>query len=87
MSIPFTCPHCGEQTLVEDKYAGQSGPCIRCGKPITVPLTRGPGDVAPQQRVVISSGASTGVMIGCIMFAVVMFVMISIFTSLAWWLW
>ena len=38
MPISFTCPHCGNQTLVADQYAGQSGPCAQCGKPITIPL-------------------------------------------------
>ena len=37
MPIPFTCPHCGTTTDVADQYAGQSGPCVRCGKPITIP--------------------------------------------------
>ncbi len=37
MSVPFACPHCGEQTLVDEQFAGQSGPCIGCGKPIIVP--------------------------------------------------
>jgi len=44
MPIPFTCPHCGMQTNVDDQYAGQSGPCASCGRPITVPL---PGGVPP----------------------------------------
>lgn len=37
MTILFTCPHCGTQTDVFDEYAGQSGPCVICGKTITVP--------------------------------------------------
>jgi hypothetical protein len=40
MAIPFGCPHCGLQTLVEDEYAGESGPCASCGKQITVPYER-----------------------------------------------
>jgi prepilin-type processing-associated H-X9-DG protein len=44
MPIPFTCPHCGTQTNVDDQYAGQSGPCTSCGQQITVPL---PGGVSP----------------------------------------
>jgi len=40
MPIPFACPHCQEQTLVEDEFAGQSGPCATCGKSITVPFIR-----------------------------------------------
>ncbi len=38
MPILFTCPHCGAQTNVDDRYAGQSGPCAQCGRTITVPL-------------------------------------------------
>ena len=37
MTIPFTCPHCGHQTSVADRYAGQSGPCSSCGQEVTVP--------------------------------------------------
>ena len=37
MPIHFTCPHCGNATDVAEQYAGQSGPCARCGKTITVP--------------------------------------------------
>ncbi|MDP6557555.1 MAG: DUF1559 domain-containing protein [Pirellulaceae bacterium] len=37
MPIPFACPYCQEQTLVEDEFAGQSGLCAKCGKSITVP--------------------------------------------------
>ncbi|RMF99747.1 MAG: hypothetical protein D6741_08005, partial [Planctomycetota bacterium] len=38
MPIPFRCPYCGHETLVEDQYAGRSGPCVRCGQTITVPV-------------------------------------------------
>lgn len=34
MPISFTCPHCGAQTNVADQYAGQTGPCAQCNKPI-----------------------------------------------------
>ncbi len=37
MPIDFQCPHCGLQTQVADQYSGQSGPCARCGKVVTVP--------------------------------------------------
>ena len=37
MSISFSCPHCGLETTVADRYAGQSGSCLRCGKPIVYP--------------------------------------------------
>ena len=37
MSIDFTCPHCGKQTVVPDRYAGNTGPCVACGQTITIP--------------------------------------------------
>lgn len=37
MAINFTCPHCGNMTVVAPQYAGTSGPCSRCGQRITVP--------------------------------------------------
>jgi len=41
MSIPFTCPHCGARTDVDEQYAGQTGPCAGCGQTITVPPVAG----------------------------------------------
>ena len=41
MPIHFTCPHCGITTDVSDEYAGQSGPCTRCGKTISIPRPDG----------------------------------------------
>lgn len=48
MPIPFTCPHCGARTEVAEQYAGQTGPCAKCGKTITVPPPVGtPGYTTP----------------------------------------
>src|SRR5687767_8457269 len=60
MPIAYTCPHCGKQYSVAEQYAGQTGPCAACNKPITVPLTGplvGPGAYGPRP----SSGATGGV--------------------------
>lgn len=43
MPMLFVCPHCGRETDISDEYAGQSGPCIGCGKLVTMPL---PGQAA-----------------------------------------
>jgi hypothetical protein len=37
MPIPFTCPKCGKQTVVDDQFAGQTGPCASCGTTVTIP--------------------------------------------------
>jgi len=41
MTIPFTCPHCGARTEVDEHYAGSTGACFQCGKTITVPQPEG----------------------------------------------
>ncbi|HEV3339665.1 MAG TPA: DUF1559 domain-containing protein [Pirellulales bacterium] len=37
--IAFKCPQCGSQTNVDERYAGQTGPCRSCGAPVTIPGT------------------------------------------------
>jgi uncharacterized protein DUF1559 len=41
MPISYSCPHCGKQFSVADQFAGQTGPCAACGKPISIPLVSG----------------------------------------------
>jgi prepilin-type processing-associated H-X9-DG protein len=48
MPISFTCPHCGHHTDVAEQYAGQSGPCVQCGKTVTVPPPYGAPPGYPQ---------------------------------------
>lgn len=40
MPISFSCPSCGHHTNVDESYAGQTGPCSKCGNMVTIP---GPG--------------------------------------------
>jgi len=37
MPIHFTCPHCGVAAEVDQRFAGQTGPCANCSKAITIP--------------------------------------------------
>ncbi len=37
MPFHFTCPYCFKKTLVDDSLAGVSGPCVGCGKQVTIP--------------------------------------------------
>jgi prepilin-type processing-associated H-X9-DG protein len=60
MPISFTCPHCGKQTNVDDRFAGQTGPCANCGQAVTIPggspFTGAP--VAPAVAKKSTSGAT-----------------------------
>jgi hypothetical protein len=47
--IHFTCPHCGVATDVDEKCAGQEGPCAHCGQAITIPFAGG-GVSAPSRN-------------------------------------
>src|SRR5205085_4894090 len=63
MPIPFTCPHCGKASTVDDRFAGQSGPCGACGKPITVPYPAS-GFGPPAAAAAAGGGAGMGIIIG-----------------------
>ncbi len=85
MPIAYSCPSCGKQFTVADQYAGQSGPCAACGKPITIPLAGGmpmgmPPGYAPQAAAATGVGASLAVII--IALAVVPLLIIGILVAL-----
>jgi len=62
MPISFTCPHCGAQTNVADQYAGQTGPCARCGQSITIPGAPG-GAVFASGTAAASRSSTSGVVV------------------------
>jgi DNA-directed RNA polymerase subunit RPC12/RpoP len=37
MPISFQCPECGLKTQIDDRFAGQTGPCRQCGRSVTIP--------------------------------------------------
>lgn len=59
MPISFTCPHCGSQTLVDDAFAGRTGDCFVCGKPISVPATASSSAAQTPSEPRVSPTAST----------------------------
>jgi hypothetical protein len=59
MPLPFHCPHCGAFTEVDDVYAGHSGPCAFCGKPITIPYLPSAGPARPAATAVARPLAKT----------------------------
>src|SRR6188474_1976159 len=65
MPIAYSCPHCGKQFSVSEQYAGQTGPCAGCGKPITIPgSVAAPGySYAPQPASKGGGGATIAVVV------------------------
>lgn len=66
MPIPFTCPHCGTYTNVDDRFAGQTGPCSSCGQTITIP-----GGAGSYSRPSRSAGAGVGMLVGVLAIAAI----------------
>jgi len=48
MPIAYSCPHCGKSFSVAEQFAGQTGPCAACGKPISIPGAAGGYAYKPQ---------------------------------------
>jgi len=40
--IDFSCPHCGHSIAIDDRFAGKTGKCARCGNKATVPERAAP---------------------------------------------
>jgi hypothetical protein len=58
MAFDFVCPYCHSRTRVDDRFAGQSGPCAECGKPVTMPNKRGTDVAASASKRRQTSSAS-----------------------------
>ena len=58
MPIQVKCPHCGVETLVDEKYAGTSGPCRSCGQTVTTPANPYSADAGVAGTPPPSSGGS-----------------------------
>ena len=57
MAIVFTCPRCGQQTSVDDRFAGSRGVCASCRTPVNIPAVSEtgaplgpPSDYVPQRK-------------------------------------
>lgn len=77
MAIPFTCPYCQHYTLIEEQFVGQSGPCVNCGKTVTVPPLGKQGIVSTESRYFLSPGALAVIGLGALLF----FAGLCVFTS------
>lgn len=78
MPVLFCCPHCNAETVVDDAYAGQSGPCATCGRMVTVPEANSSGVRTIAQR---AAGAglnlgSVGILAGTILGSLVVGILV-----------
>lgn len=74
MPILFNCPHCGHQTNVADQFAGQTGPCSKCGQVVTIPsapMGGPPMPPAPGPAGVATGISTVAIVVICILGAVV----------------
>jgi prepilin-type processing-associated H-X9-DG protein len=46
MAIVYTCPRCGQQTSVDDRFAGCRGVCANCRSPVNIPAASETGALA-----------------------------------------
>jgi hypothetical protein len=74
MPIQYTCPHCQKQMEVDDKYAGQTGPCAACGQTITIPVEAAPPGKPNYAPTAAASGAgmSIAVILGVVLVGVLL---------------
>ena len=63
MPIAYSCPHCGKQFSVAEQYAGQSGPCAACNKPITIPGTPFAPGYSPAPQGAAAGGMGGGLIV------------------------
>ena len=79
MPIHFTCPHCGVAAEVDQRFAGETGPCANCGKAITIP-----GNGADRSFVLRGRTVTTSLIV---LSAAVLFVMLLVIVGAVaiWW--
>src|SRR5581483_8218129 len=63
--IAFKCPQCGIETTVDERYAGQTGPCRQCGAAVTIPGTPTPFAVGPPPPRSSSSAPALVIVLAC----------------------
>lgn len=59
MSIQFACPKCNNRMTVDDKLAGKSGKCPKCGTSVQVPVTGAASEHAAPPRAPKTKSAAT----------------------------
>ena len=60
MPISVVCPGCKSRFTVSDQFAGRTGPCPKCKRPLTVPTPAARAVVVHEPEPPVASSVSTG---------------------------
>jgi hypothetical protein len=60
MPIPVVCPGCKSRFTVSDQFAGQTGPCPKCKRPIKVPTPAAASVVIHEPEAPVTTSTGTG---------------------------
>lgn len=74
MAISFACPHCGSQTTVESRLAGERLACGSCDRMVTVPAST--ADNAAESLETLSAAAVIAIVVGLLLLGAVLAVML-----------
>jgi hypothetical protein len=60
MAIAVLCPGCQSRFSVSDQFAGRTGPCPKCKKPITIPAVTAQAVTIHEPEAPVATSAGTG---------------------------
>jgi hypothetical protein len=60
MAIAVLCPGCHSRFSVSDQFAGRTGPCPKCKKPITIPAVTAEAVTIHEPEAPVTTSAGTG---------------------------
>ncbi len=66
MPVDLTCPHCGAQTQVADRYVGETEPCAKCGRPVSISAPEPDSPLSGRSRWPTPPLAAWGLVILCL---------------------
>jgi len=85
MAIQFDCPHCGFHTEVAERFAGQSGSCASCEKPISIPgeaaRPAAASTASKTRRPSVSGGLVVAAVLALTLFGITLFAMLFMVTT------
>jgi type II secretory pathway pseudopilin PulG len=68
MPFLFTCPHCDFSSRIANHFAGDSGPCVNCGKSVLILQPQFEGSVDPDVKTSNATGLALLLILGGLVF-------------------